>query len=429
MNGFRGLSLTVSLILSVFLLPAAGEAQENPRDSRYTRDATKFLGLAMMQPDAAEREKMYQDALEALGDGFERDADNPKFWFTAGQVYVGLGEIEKAGEAFAKATELYPEYEAEIEGEMEAAWMAGFERGIELMDQQSFDSALAVFEAANALYPHRPEGWLNVGSIYANNKNDIEQAIHAFEQAIEAVNGPLLEQLDTASQEQWREYEELSAVNIAQMRGAQGVAEFEAERFEEAEAMFRQAAEINPFSRDYLFNIVQSQYARTHQFEDRIEADSTLAAELAPQLIPLYEQMRADIEKVQEFDPNNEALYHIMARATKRQFELAGDAAAAQQGAFEILTRHQELPVDVDQLAITPDAEGATAQISGEITTRSATPGSDLKIKVILLDRQGATIGEEEVTVTAPEPEATATFTVTSQATGQIAGWKYEVST
>lgn len=429
MNRIRKLSLAFALVFATLVVPAGAQAQEEPRDSDYTREATKFLGLAMMQEDAAQREQMYQDALAALQGGFEEDAENPKFWLTAGQVYAGLGDIEKASEAFAKATELHPPYEEEIEGDLEAAWMAGFERGVALMDRQSYDSALVVLEAANEMYPNRPEGWLNVGSIYANNKNDVEKAIHAFEMAMNAVDGPLYEQIDSASQGQWQEYAEMSAVNIAQMRGAQGVTEFEAERFEQAEEAFRMAVELNPYSRDFLFNIVQSKYAQTTEIEEQIEADSTAESELAPQLIPLYEELRADIQNVKAFDPNSEALYMIEARALRRENELKGDTTTAQQATMTVLQEHQALPVDVDQVSIVPDPEGGTAEITGQVRARSAEPGSQVTIRVTLLDRHGETIGEQEFAVTVPEAEQTATFSGSSPAEGSIAGWKYEVVT
>ncbi|MGH7576451.1 MAG: tetratricopeptide repeat protein [Longimicrobiales bacterium] len=426
MSGIRNLSLAFALVFATLVAAAATQAQE-PKDSKYTEDAEKFLGLAMIQQDPAQREQMYRDALEALQGGFEEDAENPKFWLTAGQVYAGLGDIEKASEAFNKATEMHPPYEEEIEGDLEAAWMAGFERGVAMMDRQSYDSALVVLDAANALYPNRPEGWLNIGSIYANNKNDIEKAVHAFEMAMAAVEGPLYEQIDSASQAQWQDYAEMSAVNIAQMRGVQGVTEFEAERFEQAEEMFRAAVELNPYSRDYLFNIVQSQYAQTTDLEEQLEADSTVEAELGPQLIPLYEELRAEIEKVKTFDPNNEALYMIEARALRRENELKGDTLAAQQGAMAVLEAHQALPVDVDQVSIVPDPEGASAEITGQVRTRSAAPGSQVTIRVTLLDRHGETIGRQDFSVTVPEADQTAPFGGTAPAEGSIAGWKYEV--
>jgi tetratricopeptide (TPR) repeat protein len=423
MKGFRGLS--IALVVTA-LFASAADAQQKPRDTKYTKDAAKFLGLAMMRPDPAERQKMYQDALIALQEGFEKDAQNPKFWFTAGQAYAGLGQTDKAAEAFNKAVELYPEYAEEVEGEKEQAWMAGFERGVQLMDEQKMDSALLIFEAANAMYPHRPEAWLNVGSIYAN-RGETDRAVQAFEKALEAIRGPMFEKLDSAGQASWKSFEEMSSVNIAQMRGAQGVEKFEAEQFKEAEELFRKAAEMNPHSRDFLFNIVQSKYAQATKLDEQITADASAAATVGPELIGIYESVQQDIKKVQEYDPANETLYQIAARSAKRAGELKGDSAAGQQGALALLTELHNLPVDVSDIAIQPGDENTTATINGTIKNRNLAAGAPVKLKFTLLDRQGATIGEQEVTVNAPEKDQTAPFTATTQTTAQVAGWKYQI--
>jgi tetratricopeptide (TPR) repeat protein len=437
MKGFRG--LFIALILTALLVPVTAAAQQRPRDSKYTKDAAKFIGLAMMRPDPAEQAKLFQDALNALTEGFEKDAQNPKLWFVAGQTYAGLGQIDKAGEAFNKALELYPEYAPEIEGERESAWMSGFQRGVELMDQQKNDEALAVFEASNALWPHRPEAWMNIGSIYAN-KGDIEKAVAAFEKAIEATKGPMLEKLDSAGKAQWKNYAEVSSVNIGQMLGAQGVEKFEAGlaatdatasigHYKDAESLFRRASEVNPHSRDFLFNIVQSRYAQASKLEEQIEATPASQAQLAPQLIQMYETLPPDIRKVLSYDPNNEDLYMIMARAAKRRGELAGDTTAAQQGALAILTeREEKLSVEVANLSIVPNADNTGAEIKGTLKNRKLATGADVTIKLTLLDRTGATIGEQQITVKAPAPNETFDFTATSPITGQIAGWKYQVS-
>lgn len=421
MKGIRGLWLA---LITALLIPAALSAQQKPKDSKYTRDAAKFIGLAMMRQDDAEREKMYQDALNALNEGFERDADNPKFWLVAGQTYAGLGQLDKANEAFEKAIELYPEYEAEVEGEREAAWMEGFSRGIDLMDEQKDREAVAVFEAANQMYPHRPEGYLNIGALYAN-MGEIEKAIASFEKAITAVGGPIFEKLDAEGQQQWAGYREMASVNIAQMRGSQGVEAFQRDDYKQAEVLFRQAAEVNPHSRDYLYNIVQSRYAQTTELEKKIEEDPAAAAQVGPELTGLYTGLKGDIKKVQAYDPNNEDLYMILARAEKRLGELAGDTVAAQQGALAVLQQLNDMPVEIGQLSIQPS--DGTAQISGELKNRNLSAGTPVTIKLTLLDRKGEAIGEQQVVVNAPEKEQSATFNVTAEAKGQIAGWKYQV--
>jgi tetratricopeptide (TPR) repeat protein len=253
MNRCRG--LVTALVVGALLVPASAFAQTN-KDTDATKEANKFIGLAMMRADTAERNQSYRDALAALEEAFTGDADNARVWYIAGQAYAGLRDYVKADEAFDKAVELHAEYAEELEGEREAAWLDGFQAGVELMDAQRFPEALALLEGSHALYPHRPEGLLNIGSIYANT-GEIDKAVQAFEQAVVAARGPHREKLDTAGQAQWDRFAEMAELNIAQMTGAQGVEAFQAEDYEAAATAFEKAAEMNPYALDSLFNLVQ----------------------------------------------------------------------------------------------------------------------------------------------------------------------------
>jgi tetratricopeptide (TPR) repeat protein len=184
----RSHGLLFALLFGALVVPADVMGQ-NPKDDRYTREASKHLGVAMLRQDEAERNAAYQAALMELQEGMVREASNPKIWFLAGQAYAGLLDFAGADSSFDKAVEMYPEYEAEVEAEREVAWVAGFQQGVALMDQQQNQEALRVFEAAHDLYPHRPEALLNMGSLYAS-AGDTDRAIQAFEDAIKAVNGP-----------------------------------------------------------------------------------------------------------------------------------------------------------------------------------------------------------------------------------------------
>jgi hypothetical protein len=119
----------------------------------------------------------------------------------------------------------------------------------------------------------------------------------------------------------------------------------------------------------------------------------------------------------------------ILARSTKRQHELNGDTLAAQQQTLAILTELEKLPVDVDQVSIVPAADGASAEITGQVKGRSAAPGSMIKLNLTLLDRSGGVIGQQEISVAAPEKEGVLEFKGTAQLNGTIAGWKYQVTT
>lgn len=422
MNRCRGLA--TALVVGALLVPASAFAQTN-RDTKYTKEAGKFIGLAMMRADTAERNQNYREALTALEEAFTREADNARVWFIAGQAYAGLRDYAKADEAFDKAVELHPEYAEDVEGEREAAWLDGFQAGVELMDAQQYAQALATLQASHDLYPHRPEGLLNIGSIYAN-QGDIAEAVKAFEQAIAAARGPHREKLDTAGQAQWDKFAEMAELNIAQMTGAQGVEQFQAENYAGAAAAFQKAAEMNPHARDYLFNIVQAHYAQATALEE--QRDTAAAQGSAPQdaeLTRLYDGLRGEIQRVREYDPNNESLLAILARAERRHAELTGDTEAGQQRALRVLENLRDMPVEVQDLIVTPGETEATVQ--GKVMNRTLATGAPVTVKITLLGANGTPIGEAEAKVNAPDKEAATEFQITAPVTGQVAGWKYQV--
>ena len=54
-----------ALVLGVVALPAALRAQE-PKDNKWTKDATKYVGLAALKQAPAEQTPLYQQALTSL---------------------------------------------------------------------------------------------------------------------------------------------------------------------------------------------------------------------------------------------------------------------------------------------------------------------------------------------------------------------------
>jgi tetratricopeptide (TPR) repeat protein len=421
MNRFRALPLLLALAAVV---PGQVAAQKF-KDSKYTKDADKFLALAMTRGDKDSRTQMYQQALAALTEGFEKDADNGKLWFVAGQAYVGLGRYTAADSAFDKATTISPEVAEQIEAEREAGWMQAFQDGVELMDQQQFDQALAVLEGGEVLYAKRPEGLLNIGSIYAN-KGEHEKAEHAFEMAAKAAQGDLLAKLDSASQEQWKRYVEMSTLNIAQIRGGRGVDEFSAGNFDAAADAFKSAAEVNPYSRDYLFNYVQAKYAKATKIEDEIEADASKLDGNKAELIQLYDLLQAEIPKVREYDPTNENLLAIQARAVRRDGELQGDTLTARKATLVILEQLDAIPVEVTDLTIAAETDAAT--ISGKVRNKKLDPNAPVSLKITLIGYKGDVIGETSVTVNVGDKESETPFQATANIGAQVAGWKYQLT-
>lgn len=406
------------------LVPATAEAQEN-EDNKWTKEAQKFIGLAMTRQTPEERAQYYQQALDAVRPAFTEDADNARTWHVAGQAYAGIGQYVAADSAFDKAVSIAPELEEEIEPEREAGWMEAFDKGVTLMDQQQFDSALTVLTAAQQLYDKRPEALLNIGSIYAN-QNELDKAETAFMQAAEASKGPLYEQLDSASKVQWDRYAEMSVLNVAQMRGTRGVDAFTAGDHASAAEWFKKAAEVNPYSRDYLYNYVQARYALVTEHENTIQTDSSQVEQLKPEMLEIYSSLPAEIEKVKEFDPTNEQLILILARSQRRHGELMGDTTGGRQTAYATLQTVEQIPVEVMDLAIAP--EETTATVTGKVRNKSLAAGAPVAVTITLIGSEGQTVGELAFTVNTGEKDATADFQQSTEITGQVAGWKYTVS-
>lgn len=406
----------------LLLLPAAADAQ---RDTRQTREASKFLGLAMTRQDEAQRQEMYEQAMTHLRQGMEEDANNAKVWLLAGQVLAAMGELAEADAAFLRAVEMHPEYAEEITADREQAWVEQFNEGVTLMDEQRYDEAIVALEKAQIIYKQRPEALMNLGALYAG-RNDHEKARAAFTAAAEATEGPMFEQLDEEGQSSWRRYRDMALLNVAQIAAQEGVEAFEAQRFTDAAELFRKAAEVNPHARDYHFNHVQSLWALTSDLEEVVEANGDGAARAKQELLRMYPVIEQLAKETRSVDPHNELLYLIEARSRRMRGDLMGTDAertAGQQAALKLLEEHEALPWTMEEVVVLTDAEGAT--LRGTIKNRKLTAGTPVRVAFELVGINGEVLGTEVITVTAPEAEETAAFEGRVALDGELAGWRY----
>jgi tetratricopeptide (TPR) repeat protein len=441
---FRNLYFVLALL--ALLVPAAASAQ---KDSQYTKEAAKYIGLAMANPDRAARTNLYTQALVHLRQGMERDAANAKVWMMSGTVLAALGEMQEADAAWKKAAEMHPDYAQDISDEREAAWVEAFNVGMQAMDAQKYPEAIKILENAELIYQGRPEALMNLGALYAN-AGDNAKAEDAFRRAAEATKGPLLEKLNDQQKAEWTRFRELATTNIAMIHGAAGVEAFQAAsvdtdpasaitKFAQAAEHFAKAFEINPHSRDYVFNHAQSLWAQVSKLEDALPATASRADSAATKakLMPLYTQVQVLAAKAREFDPANGNLYLIEASSYRKAGDITGtDAAktAGQNKALEVLTAREVLPLLVDEVSVQSAADGAT--ISGKVSPNKAlatgaltTPaGSPVNLKFTIVGASGQPLGEATVTVNAPAEGATTPFELKTEIKGDIGGWKYVAS-
>ena len=436
---FRYFNFVLALLV---IMPVAASAQ---KDSQYTKEAAKYVGLAMANPDRAARTNLYTQALVHLRQGMEKDAANAKVWMMSGTVLAALGEMQEADAAWKKAGEMHADYAQDIIDEREAAWVEAFNVGMQAMDAQNYPEAIKILENAELIFQGRPEALMNLGALYAN-AGDNAKAEDAFRRAAEATKGPLLAKLNDQQKAEWTRFHDMATMNIAQIHGAAGVEAFQAAsldtvpasatmKFAEAATHFAKAFEINPNSRDYVFNHAQAVWAQVTKLEDALEkASSADSAAARPKLMPLYAQVQELAPKAREFDPNNGNLFLIEARSYKQAGEMTGTEAAKTAGsqkALALLTARDALPILVDEVVVQSAADGATikgtvspnkAMGTGQLTTPAGAP---VNLKFTIFGSAGQPIGEATVTVNAPAETATAPFELKTEIKGEIGGWKY----
>ncbi|HET9984205.1 MAG TPA: tetratricopeptide repeat protein [Longimicrobiales bacterium] len=419
----RSSRFACTLVLGLLLVPAAARAQQEPKDNKWTKDATKLLTIAQLQ----QKPELYQQALTALQEGMQKDPTNAKVWLLAGQIQLGMEKYTDADASLKKAVELYPKYAEDIEPAREQAWLKLFQAGAAAMDRNQADSAVALLTQAESIYAQRPEAVLNLGMLYANSGKP-DEATKAFAAAKERLHGPLFAKLKPEDQAQWKQYEAVADLTLSQVEGNRGIEAFNAGKYDEAVAAFKKAAAVNPNSRDYVYNLAQAIYAQVDKLEkDRKAAKPADVKQIDAQLVPLYKDVIPVVEKSLTFDPASLDSYVIIGRAYRGLALAAADPkekTSMEAKATEVLGNAQKLAFEVSDVAV---SFGEQAKLNGNIKNRTAKPGEPLKLKVSFIGIDGNVIGSGDVSVAASTPDKPVPFEVSAPVQGQVAGWKYEI--
>lgn len=482
--------LLVACLLAGALVPADASAQKRPSNNMWTRSVALYLSKAQTAQDFEAKRDLWRQALEAAKEGIAEVPSNPRIWLLAGQVYVQLDSATQAHEAFNKAQEIYPDYEKEIDTERRNAWARWHNGGVTAIQQQNVDAAIRLFEQADLIYDKMPNARLQLGGLYAR-KGETDRAIEAYRGALEILRGPASQSVPERQREQWRENEEAAAFNLAQLlagagrdeEAAQayrdflerepqnrtaksnlaivlgrmgktdeaseiyaelmsqpdltdaelfsiGIGLYNADEFERAAEAFRKTLALNPHSRDALYNLGQAIYRRSVQIEEQREKGSgDEQVKAASDLGTMYAELQSVTEKLRGMDPYNRNVLLLQVQAYRGQTDLTAEDAATsdewRNKALAVLQEQEKLPFEVSRVTMAA-AEGKVT-LSGSVTNLKLDAGTPVKIRLILVDENGGTVGSGEVTVPAPEAEQSAQFNAEIQVSGAAAGWRHEV--
>lgn len=460
-----------------------------PSDNNFTRSATIHLAQATGFEGEQAREH-YQAALNDALQSISVEPTNAKGYLVAGQAAVGLGNWVQADTMLDRAVELFPGYADEIRAEREQGWVTAYNLAIEQVNADNIEAARDLFAAADRLYQERPEARMNLGWAHMRLGNT-EGAIEAYRGALDILYGPPPEGLDEEQIAAWARDRRTASFNLAQLLAQSGQpgeaadvlgtflerngetldaatqlqamtaqANFlaQAGRTEEAEALmasirqrsdltsadyfqigiglfntadyreaaeaFAKAAELNPYSRDALLNLVQSLYSEALELEKEPQS-----AERDARLREIHTGILEAAEQVRTFDPLNRNLLSFMLRANRSLMDLSNraDAERYRQASQDIFREYQSQTYEVSDISLSLQG-GDAAVVSGTVTNISGTAGSQVRLRFTAVNKAGAAIDSEVITVTLPAVDEAVEFrTELDLSAGDFAGWKYEL--
>lgn len=335
----------------------------------------------------------------------------PEARLALGAIYLRQGDTEAAAEAYRGALEILSGPAPEGLGEEQAAsWQE--DRQVAAFNAAQLTAQTGQYEEAASI----------LQEFLANNQGQLDASAELRAQT--ALAG-FLAQAGQADEAEAMYEEILGRQDLTSSEYFQvGIGFFNTGDFARAAEAFSTAAEMNPYSRDALLNLVQSLYSYAMELEETEETQ-----ERNQELISIYDRIIEAAEQVRALDPLNRNLLSFMLRSLRSKAELSDEATAAAltRRTQELFREYQQQPYEVTEITVALQA-GDQAEIAGNLANLSGTAGEEVQLEFDILDETGSVVDSTVVTVAAPAQEATAPFSATvSVPGGELAGWRYRV--
>ncbi|MGH7516818.1 MAG: tetratricopeptide repeat protein [Gemmatimonadales bacterium] len=468
--------ITLTLAAAAAFLPVGSAvAQGNDRVARELAKQTQFLPPAC---SAAVGDSKANDAANALKNAIsESDTTKRKGelaeaqkkarvavtqgtgaagWIYLGRAYLYSGDLAGADTAFARGEKLAADCKEDTGRYREAAWVPLVNAGIDFVNANNPDSALALFRQANSIYRDKPNAFAGVGTIYANQGNN-DSAIVYLQKATEvaaavkqdedrnvaAYNLGLVQtrakRYDDAIKtlEQYRTWapndvqgakalavayrgagqadkaaalEKEAGIPPGEVPGAgaqagelfqQGVAAFDAGKFAEAGELFGQVYAAQPYNHDALVNQATAYYKAK---------DTAKLLDAAFKLVA--------VEPLNDIGQQLLLEGYRTSKQADKQIETAG------------LRLSMPLKLEAKGVKLSPTDVELTLTATGRAAKNAsgaAIPAKPTALVFELLGSGEAVLATQEVTVPPLKPDATHEVKVAAQANG-ITGWRYKVA-
>jgi tetratricopeptide (TPR) repeat protein len=443
---------------------------EMPRETEETEQAADLLNDAMSAEengDAAMAQPLYEQAADLTSAAIFADPTNPLAWYQGGLAQIGLEDYAAADSMLARAVELRPIYQFEIDPLREQTWIELYEEAIPFVNSGQYDQGAMILRDANDIYRDRPEVMLILGKIYAQ-QGQADEAVAILRQAMEIVNSDLRESMDSLSIASWDDQAEDVPAIIAQTlinvgRYDEAAVELRALLEEDPEnTIFKQSlasiyvqlempdsamavyddilsgdsvATIDFYQAGlglYQLDLFEPAAEAFHTTSDRAPLDRDAAEMWARSLQLSYppnasqdsvpqeslEELVQASERWLELDPMSNNAHIILAQTENR----LGNVDRAR----DLITAVDALPIHVDQLQLQRLSSGGGA-LSGVIRNNTAEPNAPVTINVTFFGAGETPLGDESVTIGLPPQDATQVFQVPFESEQEIAGYTYTI--
>lgn len=380
--------------------------------------------------------------------------ENGAAWYLLGRSYLQLGNIAGADSAFTKAVQFTPECREDINSWRQRAWLPLMNPATEFVRQGNVDSAMVLFRMASVISRSMPQGYYNMGVLFANT-GETDSAIAYFRQAqtlatadakqfirdrnaatynlaamLQRNNDHAQAAVELAKFVEWEptdidakralatslraigKTDEAAAIDREVLAAAQasgdmstsdmmsmGITFFNDKKFAEAADAFQQVLAKEPWSRDALYNLANAYYA----------------LEKGPELVEAAKRLL-------DQDPLSEDARKLLAQG----YRSTADTAQLITTVTELLA----MPTTVTITAFNGTASGAIlgGSAAGKEAERDgAKIAPTAKTLVVeFMNGEGAVVTTTEVAVPALEPGVQFEWRAEGQGQG-IVGWRYRV--
>lgn len=148
--------------------------------------AGTYLKSGIELADPVKRESLLKKGVAVVTEAIVTAGQdkNASAWYYLGRLNLNLGDLRGADTALTRAVALQPDCAEDVKGYRQTAWVVLMTPAAEFVRQNNVDSAIALFQQASIISRDFPQGFYNLGALYAN-AGQLDSAVAYFRLAQE----------------------------------------------------------------------------------------------------------------------------------------------------------------------------------------------------------------------------------------------------